>query len=984
MTKSCKAPAEIPATGIRRLTDKLRRAGLLACVAIAVPCATGQINSPRADGYLSRSSIMSADNNCHGALDQLSEALRLIPAGDATRKAELQQALSLAHLPAGRRAALEAVERWLTEYPAAPGHETALLALANLHFDLEEFADALRIYKTIPIDALGEAQAADCLYHLGYCQLKMANYHAAERCYTRLTGYSDYYNNAQFYLGYIAYAKEDYATAERCFANVRPDGMPSELAPYYLAQIFYRQGRYREAAAAAGRLLANPHAQAEPEFIAEAERIAGESAWHDGNISEAVAHLEKYLTLTSEPLPSALYVLGVANYDKGAYMTAIEMLPAVTGEDNAMGQSALLYLGLANLRLGNYNSASLSLDKASRMTHSPETQEQALYNLAVAKTEGGKVPFGNTTALLEEYLTRFPNSSHASEVADYMVTGYATENNYPAALAAIEKVRRPDRKILATKQKVLYTLGTRELQSGQSRSALNHLSEAAAMKGYDDSTAAEALLWMGEAQYQLGEYGDAIESYNLYLRQPQGSQLNRALAYYDLGYARFARKEFTAAKKDFTRFLQDAPAAVEPSLRADALNRLADSQYYTGDFRGAEADYRRSATVNPKTADYPTFQLGLMQGLQRDHNTKIATLNELITTFPGSSLIPNALLEIADSYGELSRPQDAIDTYTKLINLYPTTAQGRKGELLLAITYLHNNNRTAALNHYKHVITAFPTSEEARVASDDLKQIYADEGRVGDYMTFINSIPDAPRPEMAEMARLTLLSAEKALEANRLNDAWQNANDVVSRYPDSESAIEALALRAEVERRQGRSPEALASYTALAEKASESADINNARMGILRVSRDLGDNPLTIATADQLLTSSALGASDHREVTFIKALALSDQGNTAEAMTLWEELGEDADDLYGTKSLYYIALAHFDGHRDAEAKIAVNRLIDANPPHDYWLAKGFILLSDLLRREGNEFEANEYLRSLRENYPGTEPDIFREIEVRLK
>ena len=31
----------------------------------------------------------------------------------------------------------------------------------------------------------------------------------------------------------------------------------------------------------------------------------------------------------------------------------------------------------------------------------------------------------------------------------------------------------------------------------------------------------------------------------------------------------------------------------------------------------------------------------------------------------------------------------------------------------------------------------------------------------------------------------------------------------------------------------------------------------------------------------------------------------------------------------------------------------------------------------------NNFEADEYLRALRENYPGTETDIFNDIDSRL-
>lgn len=42
------------------------------------------------------------------------------------------------------------------------------------------------------------------------------------------------------------------------------------------------------------------------------------------------------------------------------------------------------------------------------------------------------------------------------------------------------------------------------------------------------------------------------------------------------------------------------------------------------------------------------------------------------------------------------------------------------------------------------------------------------------------------------------------------------------------------------------------------------------------------------------------------------------------------------------------------------------------------------MLSDALRAQGNGFEADEYLRSLKSNYPGTEAEIFDMIDSRLK
>ena len=58
-------------------------------------------------------------------------------------------------------------------------------------------------------------------------------------------------------------------------------------------------------------------------------------------------------------------------------------------------------------------------------------------------------------------------------------------------------------------------------------------------------------------------------------------------------------------------------------------------------------------------------------------------------------------------------------------------------------------------------------------------------------------------------------------------------------------------------------------------------------------------------------------------------------------------------------------------------------LINSHPPHAYWLARTYILYSDILRAQGMDFEADEYLKVLRANYPGTENDIFLMIDKRL-
>lgn len=948
---------------------------------VLLPAGSGAVGSADpAVAYATRGLLMTNDTNTRGAADQLARALEALPQGAEREKAVWANTMARLTLPATD--GMIAVEDFLREYPSSARRQLALAAIGDILYDRGEYVAAFKAYENVNPDALDGTSREALMYHTGYCLLRMGEYKRAEAIFRTLASAPEYHSDAHFYLGYIAYIGGDYRTAAKELHAVGTGAeMPAAMADYYLAQIAYLNRNYKEAASLARRLA--QRTGVESEFRSEALRIAGESLYETGNAREAIPYLEEYVAGTSSPQPSALYILGVTDYRQGRYKEAIEHLTPVTADLSSMGQSAYLFIGEAYMQLGNYNAASMALEKAAMPGGDDAVMEAAYYNLAVAKMNGGKTPFGNSAHILEEFLKRFPNSQYVPQVADYLVKGYINDNNYQAALDAIDKVPRPGDAVLAMKQIVLYALGTRELQKGEARQAIVHLSDAASMGRYSEELAAEATLWLGEAQYKAGQYADAARSFNNYLKQNAGGGRNRALACYDLGYTRFALKQFKDAKTDFKRFLSN-PAGADKYMIADARNRLGDCDYYTRDFAGAAESYKSAYDANPAGGDYSVFQQGIMKGLERKYTEKIDILNGMIDEFPASALVPTALLEIAESYGELGDTGRAVESYTALTSRYPSTDQGRQAQLMLAITYLNSGNRQQAMTHYRKVIELYPSSEQARVAADDLKQLYAEQGRVDEYLRFIDNVPEAPRPDNAEVAELTLQSAAAARDKGRFSDARRLAAELVEKFPDSPQAVEALTIQAESDLRLGDVDSALACYKALEEKASDAATINAARLGIMRVSRDMGDNTTALQMADMLLNSPMLGSADKADVAFTKATALSAAGRGAEAVEIWKDLAREPEQLPGTKSAIYMAQYHFDNGQTEKALDDVNALIEANPPHDYWLARGFILLSDILRKKGEKFEADEYLRSLKQNYPGEEPDIFRMIDERLE
>ena len=987
----------------------MKRFLLCSIAAANIAAVNAQINSPASDGYLERGRKMYQDGNFQGALDQLNHLMQMPASQEEIQESLYYIAMSLLH-SGDLDEAKSSIKEYLAQYPSSFRRADMLMALADCDFYEGRYADALKGYSDIKPSALNLALQEDYTYRTSFCRMMTGDTDKAMRGFASLAGSDKYGNAARYYQAYIYYSEGSYAKAKELFARVDTSTPPGDGAFYYLTQIEFIEGDYQKALGMARKAI-----QTDTEFRPEMERIAGESLYNLGQEEEAIPYLRRYISAVDDPTPSALYVLGVSEYKSGNIEEAIKMLTPVTACDDAMGQSAYLYIGQANLRLGNMNSALMALDQAAKMDYDRAVQETAFYNYAVARMEGGRTPFGSSVNTLETFLKRYPNSRYAPEVQEYLVTGYMTDNNYEQALASIEKIRRPSSNILTAKQRVLYILGSRDLASNNVGSALARFKEAKALSKQNKAIATECDLWLGDCYYRQGQYPQATKAFNDYLKASAASSPNRAIAYYDLGYSRFGEKRYSAARADFERVLK---SDLSDEVKADTYNRIGDCYYYESQFAKAADSYDAAYNLNHSAGDYALYQKALMRGLNRDHQGKIELLDGMMTEYPTSGLMPSAMLEKAESYVALGNSAEAIKVYSRLVDRFASTAQGRNGYLQLAITLLSTGKKDKAIDTYKKVIKSYPTSEEARVASDDLKRLYADDGRLNDYAKFIATVPNAPKLEVSEMDRLTFQSAEKDYLANgsvgklaryiddyphgtyepqalnylaiQSNESGNHDNSLryatmlVERYPDSESAEDALAIKGNIELTRGDLKTAVNTFETLSRRASASRNVLAAQLGIMRASLRLGKYKDVKAAADKILSSTSISSGAKNEAIYSRAEAMSKTGNHDEAVKGWSQLAKNTDDLYGAMSAYYLSQHYFDTGKTSQARKSVERLIDSNTPHQYWLARGYILLSDIHRKQGNDFEANEYLKSLKENYPGEEADIFQMIDKRLK
>ena len=95
-----------------------------------------------------------------------------------------------------------------------------------------------------------------------------------------------------------------------------------------------------------------------------------------------------------------------------------------------------------------------------------------------------------------------------------------------------------------------------------------------------------------------------------------------------------------------------------------------------------------------------------------------------------------------------------------------------------------------------------------------------------------------------------------------------------------------------------------------------------------------------------------------------------------------QELSKDTRHIYGAEAKYRLAEMYYTANEYAEAEKVLLNYIEVSTPHMYWLARSFVLLSDVYMQTGREIEAKQYLLSLQQNYTA-DNDIAGMIEERL-
>lgn len=987
------------------------------------------ILSPLPTGYFERARQLSNSGNYAGVIDQLDVILCQGDRLDYARSQELLFLLGEAYYQRGDERCVGLLQKYASQYPAASQALEAAALEADFYFFAHDWKQALLRYNELDIARLDNEKKPLYTYRRSLSLIKCGFYDEALPLVEGLIKYPGYSDPSYFYQGYIYYMKGDYDKSYSLFSKVAQGAeeaastavnmrrknayVPSGLeAGYYMTQIDYQRGRYEEVVKNATSLMKKmPVEQLMPEMM----KITGLSYFKLDDYSRARDYLQQYFdSIKSAPTSDALYALGVLDYRDGDYTGAREKMMQLTDLNDEIAQSAWLYLGQCAVKEKNNSEAAIDFEKAAKMNYDKKVGETALYNYVAAVTRGGNIPFSSSVSLLEKFIENYPQSEYAPAVEEYLAIEYYNGKDYQKALRSISAIKNPSKKVLEAKQKIVYELGVEALSNNRPAEAEQYLLQAASPSGADDIST-EATLWLGDARYALGKFAEARKSYTTYIENSKKSD-NRTLALYNLAYTYYMQDDYRAALKAFDNAIASTPG-LPSRLKDDANVRLADCRYYSGDYKGALPLYRAVSQNGGADADYAAYRTAVMEGLGGNVKKKLSLLADMQSRFPNSKWLPQAMMETGLTYEALGETAKAAEAFSRVARDYPESAEARRASLSMALAYMHAGEKGKAIETYKEILRKWPSSEEASMANDDLKAYYASIGQLREYADFLKTVPGCRQLDASEMEQLEFEGAEAAFAENsaaisllkkfvenypdgkylasalldlaiayrdedRLQDALETLNTLISRRPHSPQYPEALLLKGEILEDRGATyrSEALEAYRLL-DKSGGTDFAPEAWSGIMRCS----DDPREILEyARKCSGAGGLDAADVEEASLYEASALMSLGDTDKAVEILTKLSQNPATEAGAKGAVALANHYLSTEQYNKAEKVLTDFAETGTPHQYQLALGFIALADTYHAQGKTYLAKEYLQSLRDNYPGDETDIFEAISSRLK
>ncbi len=899
------------------------------------------------------------------------------------------------------------------ENPEHPLINKAYFNLAGYFYTQKKYNKAITYYNKIEKNLLNGEDRAECIFKTGHSYFIEEDFDNARLAFNEIKDEDTKYTApANYYYSHIAYSQKNYQTALNGFLKLTDDETFSPIVPYYITQIYFRQKKYDKVIEYAPGLMES----VTEKRLAEVARITGESYYMLKRYGESVPYLEKYMENTEYVTKEDKYQLAYAYYKSGELEKASDMFAKLSSGNTFLCQNALYHLADCYLKLNKKNEARMAFASASKLEFDAGIKEDALFNYALVTYELSYSPFNEAIEAFDNYIRLYPNSQRTDEAYNYLVMAYLNAKNYRLALASIDNIKSKSDDIKKAYQKISYYRALELFNNLKFNEAIKLFNGSVKYGSYNSRLEALTYYWRGEAYYRLEDYDKALENYNRFIEKPVSfNQKEFNLAHYNIGYTWFRKKNYPEAASWFRKYTGLVKGSNDITV-GDAFNRIGDCFFIRTDYYSAIDFYDRSIQAGNYDVDYAIFQKGLALGVNNKYEEKIQNLTKLLSNYPNSAFADDALYEIGESYVSKQEPEKAISNYKKIITAYPHSSYVSKALIKLGLIYYNADNTEESMKLYKKVVNDYPGTSEAQSALKGIKNICVDRNDIDTYFDYVNSLGDFAKVDVKEQDSLSYITAEKLYMSGDCEHSSQSFKKYIEKYSEGSFILSAHFYKGDCNYQLKQYDEAIKSfnyiigkpkniYTEQAllgasrikfnqKKYAEAADyykrleevteLNNnlheARVGLMRCYYHLEDYSEAINASKIVIGSDKISDVLQREARFILAKSLLAKGRLMLALEEFQKIAVEVNSAEGAESKFRIAEIYYIRKEPEKAEKEIFDFTEKTTPHQYWMAKSFILWSDIFADKGDDFQAIQTLQSIIDYYQESDDDIIKIAE----
>jgi len=923
--------------------------------------------------------------------------------------------IPVCYLEMGNQNGRSMLEAFVKDAPESPRINNAYFRLGNADFNKKRYKQALVSFKKIEGNSLTGKELEEYSFKSGFCNLEEGNNNIAKVFFAGLKDKPGTFSDAsKYYWAHINYLEGKYDLALQEFEKIEKTPQYAAIIPFYKAQIYFAQEKYDEVIEIAPQLMDRATAERKVEL----SKILGVSYYQLKRYKEAIPYIENYLK-SKDVTPQQYYVAGFCFGKEGQNDKAIQNMEKAAKGKDAFAQNAYYELAGLYIKKGDKQRAMMAFQNASNLNFDPKIREDALFQYAKITYELDYSPFNEAIKAFDRYISEYPNSEKNDVAYDYLVKVFMTTRNYKDALVSLEKIKVKSPAIKKAYQRVALNRGIEFFRDLKFAEAIQLFDKSLEYGDQSNELRALAWYWRGDANFRLGKTDLAVADYKKFQSVPGASKLKEyPVSNYNIGYNYFNKEQYELAIPWFQKYF-DGRTDKSSTLYTDAYNRLGDCNFADTRYEEAIANYQKAYEAGSLDSDYSLFQEAFCNGLLNKNDLKISELDKLQTQYPQSNYIDDALFETGKSWERLQEESKAESSYLTLISKFPASPYKPKALVQLGLLAYNKSDYAASVAYYKQVAENYPNSPEAKGAMAGIRNNAVENNNVSEYISYTKKLGHSATPSENEQDSLTYYAAEKLYMAKDTR-AKAELGKYLENFPSGSFALNVHFYKAETEFRDNEPEEAILDYdfilaqhdniftenallraSELAYKAGDfkkalgyyerletvSNNSNNNLLslaGRMRCHYELQEFDAVAKIGWKIRSMDKIPPELDREASFKSAKAYVELNDPAKALPLWRKLSADSKSLEGAEAKYRVCEYYYTNNKLKEAENEVMDFIEKNTPHQFWLAKSFILLAHVYENQNDLFQATNTLKSIIENYEQKGDGILDEANQYLQ